>query len=653
MCGIAGFFGYGNSSKVDIRKTAKAMAAAMAHRGPDDEGIWSDANTEITLVHRRLAIIDLSQKGRQPMQSASGRYWLIYNGEAYNHLDLRAKLEAEGEAPEWRGDSDTETLLACIDNWGLEKTLKTTTGMFALALWDTHKRTLSLARDRMGEKPLYYGEAEGVFLFASELGPITKHPAFEARIDPNSIAMLMRYYYIPAPMSIYQGIKKHEPGRILTIERVGGRFKYDECAYWKLADAVNAGHEHPLEGEEGGLVDGLEERLRRAVGQQTVADVPVGAFLSGGVDSSLIVALMQATGSRPVNTYSIGFDAGDGFVDEAPHAKAVAEHLGTDHTEMYVSAKEAREVIPDLPNVYDEPFADSSQIPTALLARLTRRHVTVALSGDGGDELFGGYDRYPYAMKVHNALARIPGPLRKMLAAASNTVPWGGIEMLSGHAVNRLIGKGANRGLAYKMAKLNRALTAKTPAEFYDAFIVQWLDAAEAVPSSDAGVSQVMAVPGLKDGMSFMRQMLALDMYRYLPDDLLVKVDRAAMAASLETRVPMLDHSVVEFAQKVPDDMKIRNGEKKYLLKQLLYRHVPRELIDRPKRGFGAPIESWLKGGLRDWAEALLAPDRIRAQGHFNDKVITRRWNESLSGKQDWLAHLWPVLMFQAWEEGR
>ena len=454
-------------------------------------------------------------------------------------------------------------------------------------------------------------------------------------------------------MSIYEGINKLEPGRILTVKRQQGGYDYDEHVYWSLADKVNAGHEYVPGRSESELVDGLEHILRKAVDRQMVADVPVGAFLSGGVDSSLVVALMQSAGSRPVKTYSIGFDTDGGFVDEAPYADAVARHLGTDHTEMYVTAKDAIDTIPDLPKVYDEPFADSSQIPTILLSRLTRDHVTVALTGDGGDELFGGYDRYPYAMRIHRMHASLPGPLRRLASSGIRAMPWAAIESLSGHGINRVIGKGGNRGLAYKMQKLNMALSARSPAEFYDAFIVQWLDADELVTGSDAIGSDVMALPEASAEMSFMRQMMAMDMHRYLPDDLLVKVDRAAMAVSLETRVPMLDHSVVEYALKVPDEFKIRNGEKKHLLRQLLYRHVPRELIDRPKRGFGAPIEAWLKGALRDWAEDLLAPGKLRANGHFNERLIRQKWNESISGKRDWLAHLWPVLMFQAWEEAR
>lgn len=653
MCGIAGYLGYNNLSKTVLGDIAKTMAAALSHRGPDDEGVWSDEADEVTLVHRRLSIIDLSKNGHQPMLSASKRHILVFNGEIYNHLELRAKLDLEGAAPKWKGYTDTETLLACIEKWGLKRTLRMTTGMFALALWDRREQEVSLARDRMGEKPLYYGEQNGVFIFASELKPITRHPSFEAKIDPNAISKLMQYYYIPAPMSIYRGIKKLEPGRILKVKRKRGNFSYDETSYWSLSEVVNAGHENQLVLSEGEIIEGLEELLLQAVGGQIIADVPVGAFLSGGVDSSLIVALMQAVSSRPVNTYSIGFDAGGDFVDEAPYAKAVAQHIGTHHTEMYVTAQDALNIIPEIPQIYDEPFADSSQVPTILLSRLSREHVTVALTGDGGDELFGGYDRYPYTIKAHRMLKWIPHSLRRTLSTTNRMIPWSTLESLSSHSINKFIGKGGNRGLAYKMEKLNRALHARSTSEFYDAFIVQWLNTSDTVLNSDADGMRGMHLPDLNPDLPFSSQMLAIDMHRYLPDDLLTKVDRAAMAASLETRIPLLDHAVVEYAQKVPIEMKIRGNEKKHILNELLYRHVPKELVDRPKRGFGAPIEAWLKGGLRDWAEDLLSPEKIRTQGYFKEQVIRKKWEESLSGKRDWLAHLWPVLMFQAWEKGR
>ena len=648
MCGIAGFIGYGSLGVTQVEKAAKDMAASMSHRGPDDEGIWTDWDDEIALAFRRLAVIDLSPKGRQPMQSASKRYWMVFNGEIYNHLELRKKLESSNNAPKWRGHSDTETLLAAIDSWGLEEALRASTGMFALGLWDCREKTLCLARDRMGEKPLYYGEQGGSFLFASELAPITAHPAFKGEVDIDAVAAFMQHDYIPAPLSIYRGVKKLEPGRILAVEKRNGSFQLTESAYWSLAAAVNTGFANRLVGSGDEIFAGLEDRLRASVDRQMVADVPVGAFLSGGIDSSLVVALMQDSSSRRVNTFSIGFDA-SGDNDEAPHAKAVAKHLGTDHTELYVTPKDMLNVIPNMPGIYGEPFADASQIPTCLLTRMARKQVTVALTGDGGDELFGGYTHYPYIEKVGRAILSVPGPARIAAAAVNRVIPWQGLEVLSGYAVNKLIGTGSQYGLAYKMRRLNRALTAKDKQDLYfQTIVTRWDGTGSVVPGSSPNPTDLPTLDIIGQAR-LSRTARAFDMNRFLPDDILVKVDRAAMHVSLETRIPMLDHGVVEYGLAIPDDIIIRDGIGKHPLREILHRHVPRELVDRPKMGFGPPIRDWLRGELRDWAEELLDPGKIRGSGILNERIIGKKWREFVDGRRDWSPHLWNVLMLQAW----
>ena len=649
MCGIAGFIGHGSLGASQVKKAAKDMAASMAHRGPDDEGIWTDRDDEIALAFRRLAVIDLSPKGRQPMQSASKRYRMVFNGEIYNHLELRKKLESSNNAPKWRGHSDTETLLAAIDSWGLEEALRASTGMFALGLWDCREKTLCLARDRMGEKPLYFGKQGGSFLFASELAPITAHPAFEDEVDIDAVAAFMQHDYIPAPLSIYKGIRKLGPGRILVVERKVRGYQYREKTYWSLAGAVNSGHANALVGSNDEIIDGLADRLREAIGRQMVADVPVGAFLSGGIDSSLVVALMQDSSTRRVNTFSIGFNADKG-ADEAPHAKAVAKHLGTDHTELYVTPKDMLDVVPDMPGIYGEPFADASQIPTFILTRMAREQVTVALTGDGGDELFGGYSHYPYIEGVGDTILSVPRPIRVAVAAINHMVPWNGMEFLSGYAINKLIGTGSQYGLAYKMRRLGSALVAKDEQDlFFRTIVTRWGETESLVPGSNAIAGEFPTLDIVKDA-SFSRKTRAFDMNRFLPDDILVKVDRAAMKVSLETRIPILDHAVVEYGLAIPDRMVFSNGVGKHPLREILFRHVPQELVDRPKMGFGPPIREWLRGELRDWAEDLLDPAKIRAGGILDDRIVEAKWRDFIAGRRDWSPHLWNVLMFQAWQ---
>lgn len=628
------------------------MADALRHRGPDDAGVWVDGEAGIGLAHRRLSIIDLSPAGHQPMVSAGGRYVVAFNGEIYNHLNLRRELEINAD---WRGHSDTETLLAGFEAWGVEATLKKAVGMFAIALWDRGERNLYLARDRMGEKPLYYGWQNGVFLFGSELKALKGHPSFQGEIDRGALALLLRHNYIPAPYSIYKDIRKLPAGTFLKLKVGGGQFAQgslpDPVPYWSLSAVVEAGQREPIPSGDAEAISALEARLKESVGLQMVADVPLGAFLSGGVDSSTVVALMQAQSSRPVRTFTIGFNE-DGY-NEAEHAKAVARHLGTDHTELYVTPKEAMDVIPRLPVLYDEPFSDSSQIPTFLISQLARQHVTVSLSGDAGDELFGGYNRYFWAAKLWRWLRVMPKPARSGLAGvltAMSPSSWNAAFASS----SRLIPAAwfyANPG--DKLHKLAEILAAKSPEEIYLGLVSHWKQPGAVVVGGaepPTALTEHVRQASLPD---FENRMMYLDALSYLPDDILVKVDRAAMGVSLETRVPLLDHRVVEFAWRLPLSMKIRNGQGKWILRQLLYRYVPKELIERPKMGFGVPIGSWLRGPLRDWAEGLLDESRLKREGFIHPEPIRLKWAEHLSGKRNWQYYLWDVLMFQAWLEGR
>lgn len=650
MCGFAGFIGHGSLSVDEWIMVLEKMGDTIRHRGPDDSGVWSDADAGIGLVHRRLSILDLSPAGHQPMVSAGGRFVIVFNGEIYNHLELRDALDARVRGngglrgATWRGHSDTETLLAGINAWGLEETLHRAAGMFALALWDRKKRTLTLARDRMGEKPLYYGWQGGVFLFGSELKALKVHPAFESEIDRSAIALQMRHSYIPAPYSIYCGIHKLPPGHCVEVSASDKGTLRDPWPFWAFDQVVKHGQSNPFTGSDADAVGALDALLRSAVAQQMVADVPLGAFLSGGIDSSTIVALMQAQSPRPVKTFTIGFDEGE--YNEAVHAKAVAKHLGTEHTELYVSPRHALDVIPRLPALYDEPFSDSSQIPTALVSEMTRRHVTVSLSGDAGDELFGGYSRYIKANKMRRALDTLPPTLRYLAAYATRILPSSGQALFS--APNNPAVPKSMRNAGGKAHRLAELLAAKSHAEFYEQFITHWRDPTSLVINGTEPSTQITKPQVHLEGI--LEQMMALDSVSYLPDCILCKVDRAAMGFSLETRVPMLDHRVVEFAWRLPAAMKIRDGQGKWILRQVLMKYVPRELIERPKMGFGVPIGSWLRGPLRDWAENLLDESRLHSEGFFNPALVRQKWAEHLAG-ENWQPHLWDVLMFQAWLE--
>jgi len=632
----------------DMASRARAMISSLRHRGPDDADTWADAEAGIALGHSRLAVLDLSDNGRQPMDSSSGRYVIAFNGEIYNHLSLREQLERDGmrQVP-WRGHSDTETLLAGIEAWGLEGTLKKSIGMFALALWDRQERVLCLARDRLGEKPLYYGFQKGTFFFASELKAIKAYPLFEGQIDRDAIALQLRLGYIPAPYSIYKDIKKLLPGCFLKIYRGGNTQSEDLVPYWSLDEVIKSGIDAPFAGSDEEAIQSLNNLLRDSVHQQMVADVPLGAFLSGGVDSTAIVALMQSQSSRRVKTFSIGYN--EAGYNEAEYAKAVAQHLGTDHTELYVSSRQALDVIPLLPALFDEPFSDASQIPTFLISEMTRKHVTVSLSGDAGDELFGGYNRYLGTQRWWDKIESIPLWARHLASFGLSSLKPAAWDRI-GRAVAlfpQLGGRGLNLG--NKVTKLAGVLEVDDSTSLYRHFISHWPQPDKVVINGYAPPAVATSnLPGLG---SVVEQMMALDTLSYLPDDILVKVDRAAMGVSLETRVPMLDHRIVEFAWRLPLHMKIRNGQGKWILRQVLYKYVPKELIERPKMGFGVPIDSWLRGPLRDWAESLLDESRLRREGFFNPWPIRQKWIEHLSGQRNWQYQLWNVLMFQTWFE--
>ncbi|HEX9964280.1 MAG TPA: asparagine synthase (glutamine-hydrolyzing) [Allosphingosinicella sp.] len=648
MCGFAGFLGsaalFGGGRAAPV---ATAMAGCIRHRGPDHGGLWLDPEAGIALAHRRLAIVDLSPAGEQPMESLSGRYVTIYNGEIYNHLDLRRELEEAGHRFDWRGHSDTETLLAAIEIWGVRGALERSIGMFALALWDRRDRQLTLARDRLGEKPLYYGWQGDTFLFGSELKSFRHHPAFQGEIDRDSLTLLMRHAYIPAPHSIYRGISKLMPGCFASLSP--GRREPAIESYWSAASVAEQGVRNPLKASPDEAVEQLERLLMDAVGQQMIADVPLGAFLSGGVDSSTIVALMQAQSSRPVKTFSIGFNEDE--YNEAVHAKAVAEHIGTDHTELYVTADQAMGVIPLIPEMYDEPFADSSQIPTYLVSQLARKSVTVSLSGDAGDELFGGYNRYALTAAFWGRISRIPKPVRGVLASALTSVSPNAWNRFAG-AVQPILPNSLRMRLpGDKIHKGAGVLKCADVDELYHGLVSSWQDPeALVVGGREPKTALTGGGPDL-GGLSGVDRMMALDMITYLPDDILAKVDRAAMSVSLETRVPLLDHRVVEFAWRLPAEYKIRHGQTKWALREVLYRHVPRALIERPKMGFGVPVGDWLRGPMREWAEALLDPRRLEQEGFFRPEAISAMWKAHLRGEVNEQYRLWIVLMFQAWLE--
>jgi asparagine synthase (glutamine-hydrolysing) len=646
MCGIAGFMGGKCRSRTEMATTLARMNRSLRHRGPDHSGMFIDDDAGVGLAHTRLSVIDLSPAGNQPMASPSGRYVIVYNGEIYNQGEIRDELESAGLAPVWVGHSDTETLVAAIEAWGIRRALERLSGMFSFALWDRVSRVLTLARDRLGEKPLYYGRQDrsGPFLFGSEIKSLAAHPQFARQIDRRALTLLLRYNYIPAPFSIYNGISKLASGCFLTVDE-SDQPKIHE--YWSGAAVAEAGRANPLNLDDEDAVDELEQRLEAAIGRQMIADVPLGAFLSGGVDSSAVTALMQKLSSRPVKTFTIGFHESD--FNEAEYAKAVAAHLGTDHTELYVTASEARAIIPQIPVIYDEPFADSSQIPTYLVSALAREHVTVALSGDGGDELFGGYNRYLLTNELWCLISAIPKTLRVAMANALTLISpttWTNFGNLAPRILPRILQVSRLGDKIHKGAPL---LHSDSVADLYAGMISLWPDPGSIVIGGTEPPSQATGLVPPLAGLDSVERMMALDMLGYLQDDILVKIDRAAMAVSLETRVPYLDRDLVEFAWRLPFDTKIRGGQTKWILRQLLYRYVPPQLIERPKMGFGIPLGDWLRGPLRDWAETLLDEQRIRDEGYLHPEPIRRMWETHLRGAMDEQYRLWGVLMFQSW----
>lgn len=638
MCGIAGLRLLGSRSlEMGLQETIDAMTDTLVHRGPDSRGTWIDGDSGVGLGHRRLAIRDLSPTGHQPMQSSCGRYVIAYNGEVYSHREIAADLEKKGRR--LRGTSDTEVILEACAEWGLEHTVKRLIGMFAIALYDRQEQELTLVRDRLGIKPVYWGCFPNLFIFGSELKALRAARGWEPKLDRNALSAFMRHNYIPAPHSIYQGVRKLEPGTILKIGRDGVP---QISRYWDLRSIVEHGIASPLQETDTEILGQFDHLLSDAVRRRMVADVPLGTLLSGGIDSSLVTALMAEQSERPINTFSIGFQEKE--FNEAPFAREIARHLGTHHTELYVESGHALDMVEKLPYWYDEPFADSSQIPTAMVCELTKQHVTVVLSGDGGDELFAGYNRYTLGLDMWNKANIAPYPVRQMLARLLQAQPASRLD-----AMGRLLPARLQRPqLGNKLHKFANAILLDDPDSMYRRMLSHWNEPDELVIGGHEpkGVlwdrSVTKTIPDFLDRMQF------LDTVTYLPDDILTKVDRASMSVALEARVPLLDHRVVEMAWRMPRRMKLRDGQSKWILRQTLYKRVPRQLIERPKMGFGVPVDLWLRGPLRDWAETLLDEQRLQSQGIFASAAIRERWQAHLNG-QNWAYPLWNVLMAQAW----
>jgi asparagine synthase (glutamine-hydrolysing) len=638
MCGVTGSWSLFDH---DHEAIATNMADQIASRGPDDVGVWIAINDGLALAHRRLAIIDLSPAGHQPMVSSCGRYVLAYNGEIYNHLDIRELLLTQAKVSEWKGHSDTETLLAAICHWGLEATLKKLNGMFAFALWDNHSKNLYLARDRIGEKPMYYGASKSTFLFGSQLKSLSVHPCWQGNIDRDALSLYMKYGYVPAPYSIYEGIRKLPPAHFIVVSDGGNSISEPKC-YWTLDSSSECSQSYDYDNVHS-ITDNLESLLLDSVRRRMEADVPLGAFLSGGIDSTMIVALMQSISKEPVKTFSIGFE--EESYDEARHAKKIAKYLGTDHSELYVSPEDAMSVLPKLSVIYDEPFADHSQIPTFIVSELAKTQVKVSLSGDGGDELFFGYSRYFQVHSWWRKLRLVPRPIRLLMSLTIISIP---SSLLNG-LLTLLPSKFTSNHLRDRIPKFARLINAPDWLTFYDRVITQGNYPKSLVLNSSNGNNFLNRYKQKIERLSGPEKMMYLDTMLYLPDDILAKVDRASMAVGLEARVPFLDHRLVEFAWRVPFKYKFRDRQGKWILRQVLYRYVPKSLVDRPKMGFGVPIEYWLKGPLSDWAENLLNEEELNQQGFFDSELVQKMWDEHKEGKRRWHVQLWRLLIFQMW----
>jgi len=626
MCGIAGFYSISNLETSEFRKVSINMLSSMKHRGPDDEGIWINKSNNLLFCQVRLSILDLSINGHQPMHSKTENLSIVFNGEIYNHKQIRKLLIDDGCKVKWFGESDTETLIEAIEFWGIERTLNLCKGMFAFAMWDTVNCKLTLARDRFGEKPLYWGWQDDKLYFASELSSISSIPFFKAKINRDSLNQLLRFNYIPAPNSIYQCINKLLSGHFITIDFKNIDRNQKSIPYWDLQNIINSSNfeNHNLSTRD--AINLLDDKLTTVVESQMLSDVPIGAFLSGGIDSSTIVSLMQKVSINPVKTYSIGFNSVK--FDEAIYAKDIAKHIGTDHTELYINDKDVIDVIPKISDVFSEPFADSSQIPTFLLCEMVSKHVKVALSGDAGDELFGGYNQYKFTPEIWKYVKYLPIKLRKI-----------GNYLLNNIELNQ------------RFEKLNYLLPSINEIDFYKRMVTHWGNADEVVFDSKENGSYFKEFKGLSSRYCYQENLMALDSLTYLSDDILVKVDRAAMANSLETRVPFLNDELFEFVWGLPFHLKIKDGSSKWILKELLKKYVPKQLVDRPKQGFSVPLAQWLREPLRDWAESLLASDRLIAENYFNENIVRNIWELHLSGKKDYSLKLWSILMFQSWLE--
>ena len=643
MCGIAGIVTKDYIS--DLPFACRTMTNSLQHRGPDNSDTWHDSNRGIALGHRRLSIVDLSPAGHQPMHSSNKRFIITYNGEIYNHLTLRRLIEKDLTV-NWKSNSDTETLLAGFELWGIKRTLEKATGMFAFAVFDTHKQTLMLARDRTGEKPLYYGWQNGTFLFSSELKALKAYPQFSASINRDAICLLLRYSYIPAPHSIYDNIYKLEPGKILTIDTNEPKSIAKLESYWSAHKTIQAARSVLFQGAPEQAADDLEILIQNSIRDQMIADVPLGAFLSGGIDSTTVTSLMQSLSSTPIKTFSIGFHEAE--FNEAEYAKEIAHVLGTDHTELYVSANDALNIVPTLPDVYDEPFSDASQIPTILVAKLAKEHVTVSLSGDGGDELFCGYNRYQMTSKLWRKVSLLPLPLRKLISSILINTP-----EHSWDKVGQLLGmKNKYSHIGQKAHKGGQALASKSIIDLYRSLTSHIQDPSKFVINGNEPKTIIDNIQyDNLENLDEAELMMALDLVTYMPDDILTKVDRAAMSSSLETRVPFLDHRIIEFAWRLPLDIKMHNNQTKWPLRQILDKYVPRKLVERPKSGFAIPVNDWLRGPLKEWASSLLDSNRLRQEGFFHPALTNNLWHEHLSGSRNRGYQLWNILMFQAWLE--